>query len=121
MPRLDEIALRYHIARERVRQLLREHERLTTGQTRSDKAITAVAKEARAARLLTLTQAHAPQIIAAWRAGEEPQQIAVRFGLGRRRVEQVIREQAKPEDRAARAQSRRSTNACPAQNHLPCS
>jgi uncharacterized protein (DUF433 family) len=108
---LEEIARHYHVAKERVRQLIWEYERTTSGQTPSITAITATAKAARATRRLALTRAHARQIIAAWRTGEEPKEIAETFELGRRRVEQVIREQATPEDRAARARTRRLAKA----------
>jgi hypothetical protein len=108
---LVEIAWRYHIAKERVRQLLWAYECMTTGETPSITAITVAAKEARAARKLALARAHAQQIIAAWRAGEEPKEIAETFKLGRRRVERVIREQATPEDRAARARARQLAKA----------
>lgn len=108
---LTEIAARYHIAKERVRQLLWEYERAQHGRTPSTRAITEAAKAARAARKLALARAHAGQIIRAWRTGEEPKEIAKAFELGQRRVEQVIRERATPEDRAARAHARRLAKA----------
>lgn len=108
---LNEIAARYHIAKERVRQLLREYERAQHGRTSSTKAITEAAKAARAARKLALARAHAGQLIRAWRTGEEPKEIAKAFELGQWRVEQVIREQATPEDRAARVRARRLARA----------
>lgn len=108
---LTEIAARYHIAKERVRQLLREYEHAQHGRTSSTKAITETAKAARAARKLALARAHAGQIIRAWRTGEEPKEIAKAFELAQWRVEQVIREKATPEDRATRARARRLAKA----------
>lgn len=99
---LVEIAQRYHVSRERVRQLLFEYVLATTGKRPPSRVMGRAAAQARRARKLALVQAHARQIVAAWRAGEQASEIAVRFGLGRRLVEQVIREEATPKDRAAR-------------------
>ena len=108
---LNELARRYHVSRERVRQLLHEYARDSTGEPQSSRAISRMAAQARRERNLTLARAHRQQIFAAWRAGEEPKEIACTYELGRRCVEQVIREQVTPEDRAARARAQRLAKA----------
>jgi Mor family transcriptional regulator len=108
---LNELARRYHVSRERVRQLLREYARERTGERPSSRAISRMAAQARRERNLALARAHAQQILASWRSGEEPKEIACAYELGRRCVEQVIREQAAHKDRAARAHARRLAKA----------
>lgn len=104
---LVEIAGRYHVSRERVRQLLREYVHASTGKWPSSRVLSRTAARARRARNLVLAQAHAPQIIAAWRAGEWAKEIAARLELERQHVHRVIREEATSDDRAARARARR--------------
>lgn len=104
---LVEIARRYHVSRERVRQLLREYVHASTGKWPSSRVLSRTSAQARRARKLALAQAHTRHVIAAWRAGEEPKEIAARLELGRRDVEQVVREEATPDDRAARVRARR--------------
>jgi Mor family transcriptional regulator len=104
---LVEIACRYHVSRERVRQLLREYVHASTGKWPSPRAMSRTAAQARRTRKLALAQAHARHIMSAWRAGEELKEIAARFELGRRHVEQVVREEATSDDRAARVRARR--------------
>lgn len=108
---LVEIARRYHVSRERVRQLLYEYARASTGERTSSRTMSKTAARARRARKLALAQAHARQVIAAWRTGEEPKGIAARFELGRRCVEQVIRTEATIGDRVVRARARRMAKA----------
>lgn len=108
---LVEIARRYHVSRERVRQLLREYVHASTGEWPSSRVLSRTAAQARQSRKLALAQAHARHIMAAWRAGEEPKEIAATLGLGRRRVEQVIREEATSDDRASRVRAQRLVTA----------
>lgn len=108
---LVEIARRYHVSRERVRQLLREYVHASTGKWPSPRTLSRAAAEARRARNAVLAQAHARQIIAAWRTGKEPKEIAASLELQRGDVEQVIREEATPDDRSNRARARRLATA----------
>jgi hypothetical protein len=104
---LAEIACRFRVSPERVRQLLCAYVHASTGVSGSPRELSGMAARARQARKLALTWTHADEIVAAWRAGAEPAEIAVGFDLGRRRVELVIRETITPEDRATRARARR--------------
>jgi hypothetical protein len=93
---LGEIAAQVGLSRERVRQVL-----ATAGTIDRKRSRRARAERARAA-----AEARRDDILAAWRAGEQPVAIAVRLGLARVSVEAVLTEIG-PADRAARRWARR--------------
>lgn len=102
-----EIARRYRIGPERVRQVLRAYAHQMTpsvapGQLRREAA------DIRRAKKMALAEAHARAIVAAWRANEHPSEIARRLGLPQRCIALVIRMSASPLDRAVRARVRRT-------------
>jgi DNA-binding CsgD family transcriptional regulator len=103
---LRELADRYSISPERVRQLLYRYARQTTDQPVSTTAMSRAATAARRARDLERAQAQADELLGAWREGQQPEEIAKAFGLRCRSVAQVIRSQATAADRAARAYAR---------------
>jgi transcriptional regulator with XRE-family HTH domain len=103
---LEAIAERFGIKSERVRQILsryfglrgrppavKEHKRATTTERR--------------ARELAAAQRHQTELIAAWRTGQTPRDLAEKQGLSTASVEEVIATAATVEDRAARAKMRR--------------
>lgn len=102
-----EIARRYQLGPERVRQLLRAYARNMTAERPSPSQLRRAAWQIRRERKMALAEAHAQQIIAAWRTGGDTRKIAGRFGLPGCYVEQVIRMTASPGDRADRARARR--------------
>lgn len=104
---LGAIAARFGVGPERVRQLINRHVRETTGRPPDAAGLSQAAKATRRAADLAQAQAHAHELIAAWRGGEDPQRLARAFGLRVRCVGEIIRANATDADRAARAQARR--------------
>jgi transposase len=104
---LRELARRFHLSPERVRQLLNEYVRTGADEWPSARAMSRAATAVRRARDLARAQAQAGELLAAWREGEEREQIAKAFGLRCRSVARVIRTEASSADRAARTQARR--------------
>lgn len=101
---LDEIAEIYGLHRERVRQILKIKFRLgepfaanARQQARRRKRY----EQERLARLAS-ARAHTPLIIAQWRSGAEPKQIARAVGVFRVDAETIIHTTATDADRAAR-------------------
>lgn len=86
---LGEIAARYGIGAERVRQLVNRHIYLTTGRLDA-KAISEVAAQIRREKDTIAALALTDAILAAWCAGGKPESIARRLGLRKRSVKQVI-------------------------------
>jgi DNA-binding CsgD family transcriptional regulator len=103
---LRELAERYGIGPERVRQLLHRYARQTTNQPVNGRAMSRAATAARRAKDLAQAQAQAGELLAAWRKGQTPEAIAKTFGLRCRSVAQVIRSETTVADRAARAYAR---------------
>jgi transposase len=103
---LRELAKRFGIGPERVRQLLHDYAHQTTGQLVNGKAMSRAATAARRAKDLAQAHAQAGALLAAWREGQEPEAIAKTFGLRCRSVAQVIRSEVTVADRAARAYAR---------------
>lgn len=101
-----EIAQRYRIGPERVRQILRAYARQMTPHV-SPGQMRRAAADIRHAKQIALAEAHAREIVAAWRANEHPSEIARRLGLPQRCIALVIRMSASQLDRAARARVRR--------------
>jgi transposase len=104
---LSTIAARFGVGPERVRQLINRHVRETTGLPPDTAGLSRAAKATRRADDLARAQAHAHELIAAWREGEDPQRLARAFGLRVRCVSEVIRTNATNSDRAARTSARR--------------
>lgn len=106
---LAELGERFHLHRERVRQLLHLYYGLK-GEPPAVKArrkARAKAKGAkRRAEHLARAQTQTPDLLVAWRKGEQSRQIAARFGLRRSSVDEVIRANATSADRMARKQAR---------------
>lgn len=100
---LRQLAERYRIGPERVRQLLNHYASQTTGQSVSGEERSRTAAAARRAKDLVQAQARTPELLAAWRDGHTPEEIAKTFGLRYRSVAQIIRNEATAADRAARA------------------
>lgn len=92
---LDEIALRFEVSRERVRQILRAH----GGPHLQDVA------EARRRRAERLAEARVDELLALWRAGEGPGGVAGRLGLQAAACRATIERFATDVDRAARRAS----------------
>jgi uncharacterized protein (DUF433 family) len=92
---LDEIALRYEVSRERVRQILRAH----GGPEPQDIAI------ARRRRAERLAEERIDELLALWRAGEAPAGAAARLGLQTAACRTTIERFATDVDRAARRAS----------------
>jgi transcriptional regulator with XRE-family HTH domain len=103
---LGAIAERFGIKSERVRQILsysfglkgtppavKEHKRATTVKRRAEE--------------LAAAQRHQAELIAAWRAGQAPRDLAEKLGLTTGSVEEVVATVATADDRAARAKVRR--------------
>jgi DNA-binding CsgD family transcriptional regulator len=97
---LEAIGERFGIKSERVRQLLnysfglrgtplaaKEHKRATTAERRAQE--------------LAAAQRHQAELIAAWRAGQAPRDLAEKLGLSTASVEEVIATVATAEDRTA--------------------
>lgn len=87
---LAQIGARYGIGAERVRQLVSRHARTTTNGAVDAKAIAAIARRVRREKDLAAAQAQAEVILAAYRNGEHPAQIAVRLGHRTASVKTVI-------------------------------
>jgi hypothetical protein len=92
---LDEIALRFDVSRERVRQILRAH----GGPDSQDVA------EARRRRAEQEVEARIDELLALWRAGEEPGSAASAMGLQAAACRSTIARFATEVDRAARKAS----------------
>jgi uncharacterized protein (DUF433 family) len=100
---LDEIALRYEVSRERVRQILRAH----GGPKPQD---IAVARRRRAQRL---AEERIDELLAFWRAGEGPASVATKLGLQTAACRAMIGRFATDVDRAARTVSLAGARAAP--------
>jgi len=92
---LDEIALRFGVSRERVRQILRAH----GGPDPQDIA------EARRRRAEAQAEARIDELLARWRAGEQPRTAASALGLQAAACRSTIERFATEVDRAARKAS----------------
>jgi Mor family transcriptional regulator len=103
---LRELAERYNISPERVRQLLYRYSRAKTDQPVSTTAMSRAATATRRAHDLARAQALVGGLLSAWREGQKPEDIAKTFRLRCRSVAQVIRSEASAADRAARAYAR---------------
>jgi transcriptional regulator with XRE-family HTH domain len=103
---LEAIAEPFGLKSERVRQILnysfglrgtppaaKEHKRATTAERRAEE--------------LAAAQRHQAELIAAWRAGQAPRDLAEKLGLTTGSVEEVVATAATADDRAARAKVRR--------------
>lgn len=108
---LSAIAARFGIGPERVRQLINRQVRETTGRPPDPRGLSQAAKATRRAADLGHAQAQTQALIAAWRNGDDPQQLARTFGLRIRSAAEVIRANATDVDRAARAAARRARSA----------
>jgi uncharacterized protein (DUF433 family) len=100
---LDEIALRYEVSRERVRQILRAH----GGPEPQD---IATARRRRAERL---AEERIDELLALWRAGEGPADVAAKLGLQTAACRAAIERFATDVDRAARTVSLAGARAAP--------
>lgn len=89
---LDEIALRFGVSRERVRQILRAH-------GAPDPELVADARRRRAEQL---AEARVDQLLALWRAGHEPRSAASALGLQAAACRSTIARFATEVDKAAR-------------------
>ena len=92
---LDEIALRYGVSRERVRQILRAH-------GAPDPELVADARRRRAAQL---AEQRVDELLALWRAGHEPRSAASALGLQAAACRSTIARFATDVDKAARRAS----------------
>ena len=92
---LDEIALRFGVSRERVRQIMRAH----GGPAPQDIA------EARRRRAEAQAEARIDELLARWRAGEAPRVAASELGLQAAACRSTIERFATDADRAARKAS----------------
>jgi AraC-like DNA-binding protein len=92
---LDEIALRFGVSRERVRQILRAH----GGPAPQDIA------EARRRRAEAQAEARIDELLARWRTGEQPRVVASELGLQAAACRSTIDRFATDADRAARKAS----------------
>jgi transcriptional regulator with XRE-family HTH domain len=92
---LDEIALRFGVSRERVRQIMRAH----GGPAPED------ISEARRRRAEALAEARIDELLARWRAGEQPRVAASELGLQAVACRSTIERFATDADRAARKAS----------------
>lgn len=101
---LRQLAQRFHVSPERVRQLVYAYAR-ATGKQQSSVATSRAATAARRAKDLARAEALAAELLAAWRDGAELGQIAKTFGLRCRSVAEVLKRHKTPADRAARAAS----------------
>lgn len=92
---LDEIALRFGVSRERVRQILRAH----GGPDPQDIA------DARRRRAEAQAEERVDELLALWRAGEQPRSAADKLGLQAAACRSTIERFATDVDRAARKAS----------------
>lgn len=104
---LRELGERFGIGPERVRQIVNRYARRMTDGPVNAKEMSETAAAVRRAKQLAQAQARAAELLVAWRAGAQPEQIARRFGLRSRSVTQVIRANQTSADRIARAQAQR--------------
>lgn len=102
---LRQLAERFQVSPERVRQLVYAYA-LATSHQRSTIAISRAATAARRAKDLARAEALAGELVAAWRDGAELEQIAKAFGLRCRSVTEVLKRHKTVDDRAARAAAR---------------
>ncbi len=102
--KLEEIALRYEVSRERVRQILRAH---GDGPAPEDIA------EARRRRARRLAEAAVEDLLALWRAGESPSSAASKLGLQSAACRMAIERFATDLDRAARREALAAARATP--------
>jgi transcriptional regulator with XRE-family HTH domain len=103
---LRQLAERYRIGPERVRQLLNHYASQATDRSVSGAVTSKTATVVRRAKDLAQAQTRAPELLAAWRDGRTPEEIAKTFGLRYRSVAQVIRKEATAADRATCAYAR---------------
>src|SRR5436190_2699539 len=92
---LDEVALRFGVSRERVRQILRAH-----GAPDPDLVV-----DARRRRAAQLAEARVDELLALWRAGHEPRSAASALGLQATACRSTIERFATDVDKAARRAS----------------
>ncbi len=92
---LDEIALRFGVSRERVRQILRAH----GGPDPQDIA------DARRRRAEAQAEARVDELLTRWRTGEQPRSSATALGLQAAACRSTIERFATDQDRAARRAS----------------
>lgn len=92
---LDEIALRYLVSRERVRQILIAHGGLNSADV----------AEARRRRAEVLAEARINELLARWRSGQDPGSAAADLGLQATACRSTIERFASEVDRAARRAS----------------
>ena len=78
---LRELGQRFGVGPERVRQLLNRYVRQTTDQPVDARAMSRTATAARRAKDLARAQAQAEELLAAWREGQELEQLARAFCL----------------------------------------
>jgi transcriptional regulator with XRE-family HTH domain len=104
---LQAIGERVGIQSERVRQILNSHFGLR-GTPPAIKAHKRATTAKRRAEGLAAAQSHQAELIAAWRTGQEPRDLAEKFDLSSTSVEEVIATAATADDRAARAKVRGS-------------
>ncbi len=107
---LEEIAKRFDVTRERVRQILRDY--LGVSDTPpAAKARTATRRRAESVRrrneMYARANTKARQVIAAWKRGQDPRDIADKLSLTAISVNEVIRNRASTADRADRRRRRR--------------
>lgn len=75
------ITERFGVGPERVRQLINRHVRQATGRPPDPAGLSRAAKAVRREADLARAQAHASEMLAVWRGGEDPERIAKTFGL----------------------------------------
>jgi len=100
---LDEIALRFGVSRERVRQILRAH-------GAPDPELVADARRRRAGEL---AEARVDELLALWRAGHEPRSAASALGLQAAACRSTIARFATEVDKAARRANLSGTRGSP--------
>lgn len=103
---LAQIARRFSLHVERIRQILREHFRLT-GVPPAAKVRRAAATAKRRADDLARAQSQSSQLLTAWRAGADIKQLAQTFEVSWNSTEQTIHLVAISSDHAVRAQAHR--------------
>lgn len=107
---LKEIATRFEITRERVRQILLKYHGVSGTPPAAEARIAARRKAAgarRRAEMYARANTKARQVIDAWTRGDDPRDIAERLGLTAVSVGEVIRDQASGADRADRQRRHR--------------
>lgn len=104
---LRELGQRFGVGPERARQLLNRYVRQTTSQPVDARAMTRTAAAVRRAADFARAQTQAEELLAAWREGQEVEQIAKTFDLRCRSVAEVLKRHKTLDDHAARAAARR--------------